>query len=66
MIRGVRIYIRLISKHGIKKKAITAIQRRLLEMMYTVFKTRKAYDKHYLDKVIQKRMEEVKNRAVIK
>lgn len=60
------IYIRLISKHGIKKKAITAIQRRLLEMMYTVFKTRKAYDKHYLDKVIQKRMEEVKNRAVIK
>lgn len=35
-------------------------------MMYTVFKTRKAYDKHYLDKVIQKRMEEVKNRAVIK
>ncbi|MGZ8517981.1 MAG: IS110 family RNA-guided transposase [Chitinophagaceae bacterium] len=47
------IYARLISRHGIKMKAVTAIQRRLLEMMYTVFKTRQPYDKNYLSKVSQ-------------
>lgn len=42
------IFVRLVSKHGIKMKAAVAVQRKLLEMMYTVYRTRKAYDSHYL------------------
>ena len=41
------IFVRLVGKHGIKMKAAVAVQRKLLEMMYTVFKTNKAYDKNY-------------------
>ena len=42
------IFARLVSKHGIKMKAAVAVQRKLLEMMYTVYKTKTAYDKNYL------------------
>ncbi|MEJ0105947.1 MAG: IS110 family transposase [Bacteroidota bacterium] len=42
------IFARLISKHGIKMKAVVAIQRKLLEMMYILYKTNKSYDKNYL------------------
>jgi transposase len=42
------IFIRLVSKHGIKMKAAVAVQRKLLEMMYTLHKTGKKYDKNYL------------------
>ena len=41
------IFARLVSKHGIKMKAAVAVQRKLLEMMYTIFKTNKPYDKNY-------------------
>ena len=44
------IFVRLVSKHGIKMKAVVAVQRKLLEMMYTIYKTKKAYDKEYLKK----------------
>jgi transposase len=42
------IFVRLVSKHGIKMKAAVAVQRNLLEMIYTVYKTNKPYDKNYL------------------
>jgi transposase len=42
------IYARTISQHGIKMKAVVAVQRRLLEMAYTVYKTDTPYDKNYL------------------
>lgn len=42
------IFARLVQKHGIKMKAAVAIQRKILEMAYTVFKTQKPYDKEYL------------------
>jgi transposase len=42
------IYARLISRHGIKMKAAVAVQRKLLEIVYTVHKTNVAYDKNYL------------------
>lgn len=42
------IFIRLVSKHGIKMKAAVAVQRKLLEMMFTLYKTNKMYDKNYL------------------
>ena len=42
------IYHRLTSTHGIKMKALVAVQRKMLEMTYTVVKTNKEYDKNYL------------------
>ena len=47
-------YIRLVAKHGIKMKAVVAVQRKLLEMMYTVYKTRLVYDKDFLEKQASK------------
>ena len=41
------MYIRLVSKHGLKKKAQTAIQRKLLELTYTIWKTKQAFDPEY-------------------
>jgi transposase len=42
------IFARLVVKHGIKMKAVVAVQRKLLEMIYTIHKTRKHYDDNYL------------------
>lgn len=44
------VYARLVAKHGIKMKAAVAVQRKLLELMYTVYKTNTVYDKGYLQK----------------
>jgi len=44
------IFVRLVSKHGIKMKAAVAVQRKILEMIYTIWKTEKPYDKEYLQK----------------
>ena len=42
------IYARLVAKHGTKTKAAVAVQRKLLEMIYTVYKTNTPYDTNYL------------------
>lgn len=42
------IFARLVARHGIKMKAAVAIQRRLLEMTYTIYKTGKKYDSNYM------------------
>jgi hypothetical protein len=47
------IFARLAARHGIKMKAVVAVQRRLLEMIYVLYKTGGAYDKNYLQ-VIEK------------
>jgi len=44
------IFARLVSKHGIKMKAVVAIQRKMLEMMFTLYKTGNNYDKNYLNR----------------
>ena len=44
------IFVRLVSKHGIKMKAAVAVQRKLLEMMFTLFKYQTTYDKSYFIK----------------
>ena len=41
------IFARLVARHGIKMKAAVAVQRKLLEMMFTLYKTNKPYDKNY-------------------
>jgi transposase len=43
------IFVRLVSKHGIKMKAAVAVQRKLLEMIYTIYSKNTAYDKNYLN-----------------
>lgn len=42
------IFARLVMKDGLKKKASVAIQRKLLELMYTLYKKQEKYDKNYL------------------
>jgi transposase len=42
------IFVRLVSKHGIKMKAAVAVQRKLLEMIYTIYKTQTLYNENYL------------------
>jgi transposase len=44
------IFSRIVSRHGIKMKAAVAIQRKLLEMIFTLYKTNKPFDKNYLAK----------------
>lgn len=41
------IFVRLVSKHGIKMKAAVAVQRKILELIYTIYKTDKAFDPNY-------------------
>lgn len=45
------VFSRLVSKHGIKMKAVVAVQRKLLEMIFTIYKTGKPYDKNYFKKL---------------
>lgn len=44
------VFARLVSKHGIKMKAAVAVQRKLLEMIYVLYKSKVAYDKEYFKK----------------
>lgn len=41
------LFTRLVSRHGIKMKAAVAVQRKLLEMIYIIYKTNTAFDKNY-------------------
>lgn len=47
------VFTRLVQKHGIKMKAAVAVQRKLLEMVFTVYKTGISYDKNYLTRGIE-------------
>lgn len=44
------LYVRLLSKHGIKKKAGVAVQRKLLELVYIIYKTGATFDPNYMQK----------------
>jgi transposase len=46
-------FARIVAAKGIKMKAGVAVQRKLLEMTYTIFKTQQPYDKEYLKKSVQ-------------
>lgn len=46
------LFTRLVSKHGIKMKAAVAVQRKLLEMIYTIYKTATPFKKNWLVKEI--------------
>lgn len=40
-------YLRIVSKHGIKMKALVAVQRKLLEMIYVIYNSKQEYQKEY-------------------
>jgi transposase len=44
------IYTRLISKHGIKMKSLVAIQRKILELAYILYKNKSIYDVEFENK----------------
>ncbi|MBT2591408.1 transposase, partial [Pedobacter sp. ISL-68] len=44
------IYARILVRNGIKMKGLVAVQRKMLEMMYTLFQNKTAYDRKYLEK----------------
>lgn len=48
--RHTNIYARIVQKHGVKKKGLVAIQRRLLELSYVLFNTKTYFDKEYEQK----------------
>lgn len=41
------IFARLVSKSGIKMKGVVAVQRKLLELIYILYKNKDVYKKHY-------------------
>jgi transposase len=41
------LFIRLVEKHGIKMKAVVAVQRKLLEMIFTIHKTKTPYQVNF-------------------
>lgn len=49
------MYARIVSKHGIKMKALVAVQRKLLELVYTIFKNKTPYDKEYETKSLKQK-----------
>ena len=42
------LFVRLVSRHGIKMKAAVAVQRKILELIYVIFKTNKPFDRDYI------------------
>jgi transposase len=42
------VFVRLVSRHGVKMKAAVAVQRKILELIYTIHKTDKPFDKDYV------------------
>jgi hypothetical protein len=50
------VFARLVSKHGIKMKAAVAIQRKLLEMIYILYRNNAVYDKDYFRRNIVNEM----------
>jgi transposase len=59
------IFTRIVGKTGIKMKAAVAVQRKLLEMVYTIYKTKKPFEIDYLEKQAKTKqeMEETEKKA---
>jgi transposase len=55
------LFVRLVAKHGIKMKAAVAVQRKILELMYSIFNSEKPFDKNYIHPNAQKQAEVLQN-----
>lgn len=51
------VFTRIVTRNGIKMKATVAVQRKLLEMAYTIYKTKKPYQAEYLQNQQQEKQE---------
>jgi transposase len=51
------IFDRIFSKTGIKMKGVVAVQRKLLEMAYTIYKTKKPFELNYMENQAKKKLE---------
>jgi len=47
------LFARLVSRHGIKMKAAVAVQRKILELIYSLFRSGKPFDKDYISSNMQ-------------
>lgn len=47
------LYVRIVSKNGIKMKALIAVQRKMLELIYVIDKSQKPYENDYHEKRVQ-------------
>jgi len=50
------LFVRLVSKHGIKMKAAVAVQRKLLILIYVLWKNNQPFDENYPLKLKEPRM----------
>jgi transposase len=55
------LFVRLVSKHGVKMKAAVAVQRKILELIYSIFKSDKSFDENYIQLNVQGNAEEIQN-----
>jgi len=55
------VFVRLVTRHGIKMKAVVAVQRKILELIYVIYKTGKAFDKDYATTSVKERAEMLQN-----
>lgn len=46
------VFVRLVGRHGIKMKGAVAVQRKLLEMTFTIYKSKTPYNKNYVAKQV--------------
>ncbi len=51
------IFSSIVSKPGKKRKAAVAVQRKLLEMDYTIHNTKQPYEIEYMEKQAKKKLE---------
>jgi len=56
--RSKEVYVRLVSRDGIKMKGVVAVQRKLLELIYILFKNKTVYQSDYEIKRAQPRLVE--------
>jgi hypothetical protein len=42
------VFVRIVSHNSVKMKGAVAVQRKLLEMVYTIYKTNTPFEKDYL------------------
>lgn len=51
------LFVRLVSRHGIRMKAVVAVQRKILELIYVIFKTSVPFDKDFIQQTEKKEVE---------
>jgi transposase len=56
------LFIRIVEKHGIKMKGVVAVQRKLLEMIYTIYKTGIVYQENFVAQKKEKQPAAIANR----